>query len=86
MYAPGASCTAVHSSMHAQAAPREVHPLQDLVPILGIDAWEHAYYLQYKNVKADYFKAIWNVVNWQDVSSRYQQALKGDAGKETIPG
>ena len=54
--------------------------------MLGIDAWEHAYYLQYKNVKADYFKAIWNVVNWQDVASRYEQALKGNAGKETIPG
>ena len=61
--------------------------LQDLVPIFGIDAWEHAYYLQYKNVKADYFKAIWNVVNWQDVSKRYDQAMKGNAGLEAeIPG
>jgi len=41
------------------------------VPLLGIDAWEHAYYLQYKNVKADYFKAIWNVINWNAAEQRY---------------
>ncbi|KAK6362973.1 hypothetical protein TWF730_000421 [Orbilia blumenaviensis] len=40
-------------------------------PIIGIDAWEHAYYLQYKNVKADYFKAIWNVINWQAGEKRF---------------
>jgi Fe-Mn family superoxide dismutase len=41
-------------------------------PLLVIDAWEHAYYLQYKNVRADFVKAIWNIVNWQDVASRYE--------------
>lgn len=41
------------------------------VPIVGVDAWEHAYYLQYKNVKVDYFKAVWNVVNWQEAVRRF---------------
>jgi Fe-Mn family superoxide dismutase len=39
-----------------------------------IDAWEHAYYLQYKNVKADYVDAFWNIVNWPDVARRFGQA------------
>ncbi|XP_049876188.1 superoxide dismutase [Mn], mitochondrial [Pectinophora gossypiella] len=54
-------------------------PLQattGLIPLFGIDVWEHAYYLQYKNVRADYVKAIFDVANWQDVSSRYENALK----------
>nr|CAH7726493.1 unnamed protein product [Callosobruchus chinensis] len=52
-------------------------PLQattGLVPILGIDVWEHAYYLQYKNVRADYVNAIFDIINWKDVSDRFAKA------------
>lgn len=43
-----------------------------LIPLLGIDVWEHAYYLQYKNVRADYVKAIWSIINWKNVAERYK--------------
>jgi len=47
---------------------------QGTVPLLAIDAWEHAFYLQYKNVKADFFAAVWNVVNWNDVDGKFTAA------------
>ncbi|HLS14953.1 MAG TPA: superoxide dismutase [Beutenbergiaceae bacterium] len=45
-----------------------------ITPLLMLDMWEHAFYLDYLNVKADYVKAFWNIVNWQDVASRLQRA------------
>lgn len=47
----------------------------NLTPVLLLDMWEHAFYLQYKNVKADYVKAVWNVFNWEDVAARYEAAV-----------
>ena len=48
----------------------------DLVPLLLLDMWDHAFYLQYKNVKADYVAAVWNVFNWDEVATRYAAAVK----------
>lgn len=59
------------------AACANQDPLQattGLIPLFGIDVWEHAYYLQYKNVRPDYVKAIFDIVNWNDVNSRYKNA------------
>ena len=52
---------------------------QGTIPLLAIDAWEHAYYLQYLNAKADFFQAVWNVVNWTDVAERFAAARRIDA-------
>jgi Fe-Mn family superoxide dismutase len=51
---------------------------QGTIPLLAIDAWEHAYYLQYENRKADFFEAVWNVVDWDDVGRRLDAALEAD--------
>ena len=62
------------------------NPLMDIaenkgMPILGIDVWEHAYYLKYQNKRADYLTAIWNVFNWNEVSKNYTKALPQKKGK-----
>ena len=51
-----------------------------ITPLLQVVMWEHAFYLQYKNVKADYVKAFWNVVNWADVQDRYAKATANTGG------
>ena len=66
--------------LQVSSTPNQDNPLMDVAevkgkPILGIDVWEHAYYLHYQNRRPDYLKAIWNVINWDAVSARYKAAL-----------
>jgi Fe-Mn family superoxide dismutase len=63
------------------STPNQDNPLMDIAevkgtPILGIDVWEHAYYLKYQNKRPDYLTAIWNVIDWNKVAARYGEAMK----------
>jgi Fe-Mn family superoxide dismutase len=60
------------------STPNQDNPLMDIapvkgIPILGIDVWEHAYYLKYQNKRGDYLANIWNVINWKKVSELYEK-------------
>jgi Fe-Mn family superoxide dismutase len=66
--------------LEVTSTPNQDNPLMDVAevkgtPILGIDVWEHAYYLKYQNRRPEYLGAIWNVINWDAVAQRYQAAL-----------
>lgn len=57
-----------------QLHDQQSNSAQGTVPLLQLDMWEHAFYLDYQNVKADYVKAFWNIVNWENVAERFKAA------------
>ncbi|MDF9801170.1 Fe-Mn family superoxide dismutase [Catalinimonas alkaloidigena] len=67
-------------SLKVTSTPNQDNPLMDVAevkgtPVLGLDVWEHAYYLKYQNKRPDYIAAFWNVVNWEQAEKNYQSAL-----------
>jgi Fe-Mn family superoxide dismutase len=65
--------------LEVTSTPNQDNPLMDVAevkgtPILGVDVWEHAYYLKYQNKRPDYLKAIWNVIDWKKVAKHYEKA------------
>jgi Fe-Mn family superoxide dismutase len=67
--------------LEVTSTPNQDNPLMDVAdvkgtPILGVDVWEHAYYLKYQNRRAEYLAAFWNVVDWKKVAKRYETAVK----------
>lgn len=72
-------CVKADGSLCVCSSPNQDNPLMDIsecpgTPILGMDVWEHAYYLKYQNRRPDYIGAFWNVVNWTAVAERYTKA------------
>lgn len=68
-------------NLFVSSTPNQDNPMMDVteqrgIPLLAMDVWEHAYYLKYQNKRADYIEAFWNVINWKEVETRYEKALK----------
>jgi len=72
-------CVKTDGSLCVCSTPNQDNPLMDIAecpgtPILGMDVWEHAYYLKYQNKRPDYIAAFWNVINWTAVAERFAKA------------
>ncbi|MAZ94094.1 MAG: superoxide dismutase [Bacteroidales bacterium] len=72
-------CVKADGTLCVCSSPNQDNPLMDIAecpgtPILGLDVWEHAYYLNYQNRRPDYIEAFFNVVNWDEVSKRFEEA------------
>lgn len=64
-----------NGKLEVTSTPNQDCPVSEgKTPILGLDVWEHAYYLKYQNKRPDYVEAFWNLVNWEEVNTRYLQA------------
>ncbi|MCE5345997.1 MAG: superoxide dismutase [Bacteroidales bacterium] len=74
-------CLNAEKNLAVGSTPNQDNPLMDIslvkgIPLLTLDVWEHAYYLKYQNRRADYIDAFWNVVKWEEVNKRYEEAVK----------
>ena len=68
-------CVKRGGKLHIESTPNQDTPLSEgHTPVLGLDVWEHAYYLNYQNRRPDYIAAFWNVVNWDEVARRFAAA------------